>query len=57
MCVLNDIDRFQLVMDVIDRLSGLSDSVNHVRQHMSGKRAEHKRYIVEHGQDMQEMLS
>jgi xylulose-5-phosphate/fructose-6-phosphate phosphoketolase len=55
MCVLNDIDRFKLVMDTIDRVPGLSAKAADVRQRMIEKRAEHKRYIVEHGDDMPEI--
>jgi xylulose-5-phosphate/fructose-6-phosphate phosphoketolase len=55
MCVLNDIDRFKLVMDVIDRVPGLSAKAADVSQRMIEKRAEHKRYIVEHGDDMPEI--
>jgi xylulose-5-phosphate/fructose-6-phosphate phosphoketolase len=55
MCVLNDIDRFKLVMDVIDRVPGLSESARGVRELMVAKRAEHKRYIAEVGDDMPEV--
>ena len=52
MCVLNDLDRFHLVMDVIDRVPGLAARAGHIRQAMQDRRAEHKRYIDEHGDDM-----
>ena len=55
MCVLNEIDRFKLVTDVIDRVPGLAARAAHVRQAMRDKLAEHKRYIAEHGTDMPEV--
>ena len=38
MVMLNDLDRFHLVMDVIDRVPGLSSTAGHVRQLMMDKR-------------------
>lgn len=55
MCVMNDIDRFKLVMDVIDRVPGLSGTAGAVRELMLAKRAEHKAYIAEHGDDLPEI--
>ncbi len=55
MVVMNDVDRFHLVMDVIDRVPGLADRVSDVRRAMVDKRAEHKRYIAVHGEDMPEI--
>ena len=55
MVVMNDMDRFHLVMDVIDRVPGLADRVRGVRRAMVDKRAEHKRYIAIHGEDMPEI--
>jgi xylulose-5-phosphate/fructose-6-phosphate phosphoketolase len=55
MCVLNDLDRFHLVMDVIDRVPGLGERAAYLRQAMREKRIEHKRYVVEHGDDMPEV--
>ncbi len=57
MCVLNDLDRFHLVTDVIDRVPGLVQPAAHVKQLMRDKRSEHTRYIAEHGQDMPEILN
>ncbi|QEL16816.1 phosphoketolase family protein [Limnoglobus roseus] len=54
MVVLNDMDRFHLVKDVIDRVPGLAARAGHVRRLMDDRRAEHKRYIAEHGEDMPE---
>ncbi|HZI47876.1 MAG TPA: phosphoketolase family protein, partial [Pyrinomonadaceae bacterium] len=55
MVVLNDLDRFHLVMDVIDRIPKLESAGAHVSQQMQDKRFEHKRYIYEHGEDMPEI--
>jgi len=55
MVVLNDLDRFHLVMDVIDRVPKLESIGAHLQQQMRDKRFEHKRYIVEHGEDMPEI--
>jgi xylulose-5-phosphate/fructose-6-phosphate phosphoketolase len=55
MVVLNDMDRFHLVCDVIDRVPGLAARAADVRRAMVGKRAEHKRYIDVHGEDMPEI--
>jgi xylulose-5-phosphate/fructose-6-phosphate phosphoketolase len=55
MCVLNDLDRFHLVCDVIDRVPGLAVRAAHLRQHMRDRRIEHKQYIEEHGEDMPEI--
>jgi len=51
MAVLNDIDRFHLVMDVADRVPNLSGQAENLKQLMRDMRAEHKRYITEHGED------
>ena len=55
MVVLNDMDRFHLVMDVIDRVPGLGQRAARLRQHMVDKRAEHRAYIREHGEDLPEV--
>lgn len=55
MAVLNNIDRFNLVGDVIDRVPGLGYRAAHVKQLMRNKLTEHRRYIVEHGEDMPEI--
>ena len=51
MVVLNDLDRFHLVMDVIDRVPTLGHLAAHTRQAMQDKRVEHKAYIAKHGDD------
>jgi xylulose-5-phosphate/fructose-6-phosphate phosphoketolase len=55
MTVLNDLDRFHLVMDVIDRVPQLGAKVAHVKQEMRDKLLEHKQYIRLHGDDMPEV--
>ena len=55
MVVLNDLDRFHLVMDVADRVPKLASQAAYIKQHMRDKRIEHKQYIVAHGEDMPEI--
>jgi xylulose-5-phosphate/fructose-6-phosphate phosphoketolase len=55
MVVLNDLDRFHLVMDVIERVPKLEAIGAHLLQEMRDKRFEHKLYIAEHGEDMPEI--
>jgi xylulose-5-phosphate/fructose-6-phosphate phosphoketolase len=51
MVMLNDLDRFHLVMDVIDRVPGLSESHGRLRQEMSDRRIRARAYTREHGED------
>ncbi len=51
MVMLNDLDRFHLVMDVIDRVTSLGSKAAHVRQMMADERLRHRQYTREHGQD------
>jgi xylulose-5-phosphate/fructose-6-phosphate phosphoketolase len=51
MAVLNDMDRFKLVMDVVDRVPKAGSATN-VRRAMEDKRGQHRRYIVEFGEDL-----
>ncbi|WP_040550071.1 phosphoketolase family protein [Pedosphaera parvula] len=55
MVVLNDLDRFHLVMDVIDRVPKLGSRAAYVKQALLRKLIDHKRYIREHGEDMPEV--
>lgn len=55
MCVLNDLDRFHLVMDVIERVPKVTAIGAHVLQKMRDKLIDHKEFIVEHGEDMPEI--
>jgi xylulose-5-phosphate/fructose-6-phosphate phosphoketolase len=55
MVALNDMDRFHLVCDVIDRVPGLAGRAPDVRRAMADKRAEHTRYIDVYGEDMPEI--
>jgi xylulose-5-phosphate/fructose-6-phosphate phosphoketolase len=51
MVMLNDLDRFHLVMDVIDRVPSLGSKAAHVRQLMADERLRHRQYTREHGED------
>jgi xylulose-5-phosphate/fructose-6-phosphate phosphoketolase len=55
MVVLNDMDRFHLVMDVIDRVPTLGVSASDVRQLMVDARVRHVEYTREFGEDMPEV--
>ncbi len=51
MVMLNDLDRFHLVMDVIDRVPGLGQQAGRLRQSMEDERLRHRQYTREHGED------
>jgi xylulose-5-phosphate/fructose-6-phosphate phosphoketolase len=55
MVMLNDLDRFHLVIDVIDRVPGLAERASHLRQHMMDERLRHRAYTREHGDDPPEL--
>jgi xylulose-5-phosphate/fructose-6-phosphate phosphoketolase len=55
MVMLNDLDRFHLVIDVIDRVPGLADRAAHLRQRMVEARLAARAYTREHGDDMPEI--
>jgi xylulose-5-phosphate/fructose-6-phosphate phosphoketolase len=56
MCVLNEIDRFSLVCDALDRVPRLGHGAVYVRHAMRDKHIEHTQYVHEHGVDMPEVL-
>jgi xylulose-5-phosphate/fructose-6-phosphate phosphoketolase len=55
MTVLNEVDRFHLVMDTIDRLPQTGDKGIYLKQQLKDKLIEHKQYIDKHGQDLPEI--
>ncbi len=55
MTVVNDMDRFHLVLDVIERLPQLQNKCAHLVQEMKDKLVEHRNYINENGEDMPEV--
>jgi xylulose-5-phosphate/fructose-6-phosphate phosphoketolase len=57
MVVMNDMDRFHLVIDVIDRVPGLGPRAARVRQLMQDKRAEHWAWTRQYGEDLPEVRS
>lgn len=56
MVVRNDLDRYRLVMDVIDRVPGLGVRAVAVRQEMADTRTRHHAWIREHGTDLPEVV-
>jgi len=57
MTVLNELDRFHLVMDAIDRLPQTGDRGICLKQQLKGKLIEHRQYINRFGRDMPEILN
>ena len=56
MVMLNDLDRFHLVMDVIDRVPRLRPrAARRARQQMDRRPTEHRAYTREHGEDLPEI--
>src|SRR5438093_11297832 len=51
MVMLNDLDRYHLVIDVIDRVPSLGSTAAHVRQEMVDRRLRSRQYTRDHGQD------
>jgi xylulose-5-phosphate/fructose-6-phosphate phosphoketolase len=56
MCVLNDLDRFHLAGDVIDRVAKLGSRAAYAKQAIRDKLFEHKEYIARYGDDMPEIV-
>jgi xylulose-5-phosphate/fructose-6-phosphate phosphoketolase len=55
MVMLNDLDRFHLVMDVIDRVPRLAAVAGAVREKMESERHRHRQYTRDHGEDSPEV--
>ncbi|MEO7963106.1 MAG: phosphoketolase family protein, partial [Gemmatimonadaceae bacterium] len=55
MTVLNDLDRFHLAGDVIDRVPGVASRAASSKQYLRDKLVEHSTYICKHGDDMPEI--
>jgi len=55
MVMLNDLDRFHLVIDVIDRVPGLASAAGHLRQLMTDARIRCRAYTRSHGEDAPEI--
>jgi xylulose-5-phosphate/fructose-6-phosphate phosphoketolase len=55
MVVLNELDRFHLVGDVIDRVPSLDSRTAYAKQYLRDKLLDHKAYIDKYGQDMPEI--
>jgi xylulose-5-phosphate/fructose-6-phosphate phosphoketolase len=55
MVMLNDLDRFHLVIDVIDRVPGLAPRAASLRQQMADERLRHRAYTREYGEDPEDV--
>ncbi|MGA8584988.1 MAG: phosphoketolase family protein [Roseiarcus sp.] len=55
MCVINDLDRFHLVGDVIDRVPKLGERAAYAKQEIRDKLIDHRQYICRYGDDMPEI--
>ncbi len=55
MVVMNEVDRFHLAMDAIDRVPRLKDQAVYLKQALRNKLIDHKRYISQFGEDMPEI--
>jgi xylulose-5-phosphate/fructose-6-phosphate phosphoketolase len=52
MVVLNELDRFHLAIEVIERVPGLGVASAHIKQQFRDALIEHTRYVHQHGEDM-----
>jgi len=57
MTVMNDMDRYNLVIDVINRLPQFGSRGDYLKEFAQSKLIEHKEYIKKHGEDMPEILN
>jgi xylulose-5-phosphate/fructose-6-phosphate phosphoketolase len=57
MVMLNDLDRFRFVMDVVDRVPGLGSPAARIRQEMADRRVAARAYTRDHGEDRPEIQS
>jgi xylulose-5-phosphate/fructose-6-phosphate phosphoketolase len=55
MVVLNELDRYHLALDVVDRLPQLGARAAYFRQTIRDRLIEHKQYIEQHGEDLPEI--
>jgi xylulose-5-phosphate/fructose-6-phosphate phosphoketolase len=55
MTVLNELDRFHLAIEAIERVPGLKEKAGHVVETLRGRLAAHHDYVREHGEDMPEV--
>ncbi len=55
MVVMNDLDRFHLVADVVERVPSLRQRAAYVKQYVRDKLIDHRQYIQQHGDDMPEI--
>jgi xylulose-5-phosphate/fructose-6-phosphate phosphoketolase len=57
MAMLNDLDRYHLVMDVVDRVAGLGPKAARLRQKMADARIQARAWTREHGEDIPEVAN
>jgi xylulose-5-phosphate/fructose-6-phosphate phosphoketolase len=55
MTVLNQLDRYHLASDVVDRVPAVRVVAGHFKQFLRDKLIEHRHYVVRHGEDMPEI--
>ena len=55
MCVINDLDRYHLVSDVVDRVPKLGERAAYAKQEIRDKLIDHREYIRRYGDDMPEI--